>query len=98
MQYAHGISPTTALPFSPPIAFRKSPRKPNHKNEKAEILEGLCHRCNEWAPVEGVKCVEAKVRSFFYQILVAKCIEKVFLAQGDLLVEARCRMSQGIQS
>ena len=56
-----GISPTTTLPFSPPLAFRLTPRKQNHKNEKAEILEGLCHKCHDWAPVEGVKCVEAKV-------------------------------------
>ena len=62
MQYAHGISPVTALPFSPPVAFRVIKRTPNHKNEKHEPLEGKCHRCQEWAPVEGVKCVEAKVR------------------------------------
>ena len=62
MQYAHGISPVTALPFSPPVAFRVIKRTPNHKNEKHELLEGKCHRCQEWAPVEGVKCVEAKVR------------------------------------
>ena len=61
MQYAHGISPTTTLPFSPPTAFRLVSRVPNHKNEKSQILEGHCHRCREWAPVEGVKCVEAKV-------------------------------------
>lgn len=62
MQYAHGISPTTTLPFSPPVAFRATTRVPNHKNEKTELLEGQCHRCGEWTAVEGVKCVEAKVR------------------------------------
>lgn len=63
MQYVHGISPSSALPFSPPTAFRRAKRKVNHKNEKSTLLEGHCHRCGEWAPMEGVKCVEAKVCS-----------------------------------
>ena len=61
-----GISPTTTMPFSPPLAFRLTPRKQNHKNEKAAILEGLCHKCNDWAPVEGVKCVEAKLKEIYW--------------------------------
>lgn len=60
-----GISPTTTKPFSPPLAYRRSPRKQNHKNEKGEILEGQCHKCRDWAAVEGVKCVEAKVCIFY---------------------------------
>lgn len=61
-----GISPTTTMPFSPPLAYRLTPRKQNHKNEKAEILEGLCHKCRDWAPVEGVKCVEAKLKEIYW--------------------------------
>ncbi|KAL5513955.1 hypothetical protein ACEPAG_2716 [Sanghuangporus baumii] len=73
MQYAHGISPITAQPFSPPVAFRVVKRSPNHKNEKHEILEGKCHRCLEWAPVEGVKCVEAKLKEIYWWKHAAQC-------------------------
>ncbi|KAH8111607.1 hypothetical protein DFH11DRAFT_1512777 [Phellopilus nigrolimitatus] len=73
MQYAHGISPTTAQPFSPPIAFRTVARTPNHKNEKAAILEGQCHRCREWAPIEGVKCIEAKLKEIYWWKHAAGC-------------------------
>lgn len=73
MQYAHGISPTTALPFSPPVAYRLTPRRPNHKNEKTELLEGKCHRCGDWAAVEGVKCVEAKLREIYWWKHAAGC-------------------------
>lgn len=55
-----GISPISTRPFSPPIAFRTVRRQANHKNEKTEIMEGRCHKCHNWAPVEGVKSVEAK--------------------------------------
>ncbi|KAI5116522.1 hypothetical protein M0805_000588 [Coniferiporia weirii] len=73
MQYAHGISPTTTQPFSPPIAFRTIDRKPNHKNEKLQLLEGQCHRCHEWTPVEGVKCVEAKLKEIYWWKHAAQC-------------------------
>ncbi len=69
MQYGHGISPSTALPFSPPMAVRRVKRKVNHKNEKNALLEGHCHRCGEWAPMEGVKCVEAKVLTSNFKII-----------------------------
>ena len=88
MQYAHGISPTTAQPFSPPIAFRLTARKQNHKNEKAEILEGLCHRCNDWAPIEGVKCVEAKLREIYWWKHAASCHKgSTIEGEGDAYIE-----------
>ncbi|TDL26719.1 hypothetical protein BD410DRAFT_715454, partial [Rickenella mellea] len=73
MQYAHGISPTTALPFSPPIEFRTIHREPNHKNEKEEMLEGMCHKCQNWIPLEGVKCVEAKLKEIYWWKHAAAC-------------------------
>ena len=42
MLYAHGISPTTGLPFSPPLRFRQSDRAQNRPDEKESIREGLC--------------------------------------------------------
>ncbi|KAL5501155.1 hypothetical protein ACEPAH_9542 [Sanghuangporus vaninii] len=82
MQYAHGISPITAQPFSPPVAFRVVKRSPNHKNEKHEMLEGKCHRCLEWAPVEGVKCVEAKLKEIYWWKHAAQC-HKGSTIQGE---------------
>ncbi|KAN0103640.1 protein of unknown function (DUF4451) domain containing protein [Russula decolorans] len=61
MQYFHGIAASTARPFSPPIAFRTIPRQRPGKLERTQMLEGQCHRCMRWVPVQGVKDAEAKV-------------------------------------
>ena len=58
---ASGIAASTARPFSPPIAFRTTPRQRPGKLERTQILEGQCHRCMRWVPVQGVKDAEAKV-------------------------------------
>ena len=58
-----GISAVTALPFSPPIAYRVTPRPHPAKKEKSEIVEGKCHKCRKWVAIEGVKDMEIKVRS-----------------------------------
>lgn len=61
-----GISPNTALTFSPPIEFRTAQRTvQGNKNEKDELEEGKCHHCQAWVPVEGIKKVEAKVSQPF---------------------------------
>ncbi|KAF8493799.1 hypothetical protein F5888DRAFT_1636531 [Russula emetica] len=59
--FASGIAASTARPFSPPIAFRTTPRQRPGKLERTQILEGQCHRCMRWVPVQGVKDTEAKV-------------------------------------
>ncbi|KAI0942422.1 hypothetical protein AcW1_003058 [Taiwanofungus camphoratus] len=66
MQYAHGISAMTALPFSPPIAFRIEPRSTVGKHEKAQLLQGRCHRCKKWVAIEGIKDVPAKVKEIYW--------------------------------
>ncbi len=58
---ASGIAASTARPFSPPIAFRTTPRQRPGKHERTQMLEGQCHRCMRWAPVQGVKDGDAKV-------------------------------------
>jgi hypothetical protein len=67
---ALGIAASTARPFSPPIAFRTTPRQRPGKLERTEMLEGQCHRCMRWVPVQGVKDAEAKVLalSLFFPI------------------------------
>jgi len=58
-----GISPATGRPFSPPVAFRTKSRTEVRKLEKTKVLEGKCHKCRGWAPVEGVKLGDVKVTS-----------------------------------
>ena len=58
-----GVAASTARPFSPPTAFRTTPRNRPGKLERTQMLEGRCHRCTRWVPVQGVKDVDAKVPS-----------------------------------
>ncbi|KAH9979575.1 hypothetical protein BGW80DRAFT_605366, partial [Lactifluus volemus] len=73
MQYFHGISASTARPFSPPTAFRTTPRLRPGKHERTHMLEGRCHRCARWVPVQGVKDAEAKVKELFWWKHAATC-------------------------
>ncbi|KAI0363691.1 hypothetical protein BV20DRAFT_975361 [Pilatotrama ljubarskyi] len=61
MQYAHGISPATGRPFSPPLAFRVVQRANPGKLEKTQLMEGKCHKCKKWVAIEGIKDVPTKV-------------------------------------
>ncbi|KIJ37570.1 hypothetical protein M422DRAFT_141058, partial [Sphaerobolus stellatus SS14] len=65
MQYTHGISPATGLPFSPPLSFRilHRPLKEIRPKEKTSIVQGKCHLCKKWVAAEGVKQVDVKVCS-----------------------------------
>ncbi|RPD72920.1 hypothetical protein L226DRAFT_524382 [Lentinus tigrinus ALCF2SS1-7] len=73
MQYAHGISPSTGRPFSPPTAFRNTMRPNPGKHEKARIMEGKCHKCKKWVAVEGIKDVPTKVKEIFWWKHAATC-------------------------
>ncbi|PPR04628.1 hypothetical protein CVT26_015007 [Gymnopilus dilepis] len=66
MQYAHGISAATGLPFSPPIAFRMVARQNPGKKEKHRIEQGKCHQCDKWIAVEGIKAVDTKVKELYW--------------------------------
>ncbi|KAL0579707.1 hypothetical protein V5O48_002271 [Marasmius crinis-equi] len=73
MQYMHGISAASSLPFLPPLAFRVSNRPRALKTEKTQIKEGKCHQCHKWVPVEGVKDMEVKVKEIFWWKHAAAC-------------------------
>ncbi|KAN0128982.1 protein of unknown function (DUF4451) domain containing protein [Lactarius tabidus] len=73
MQYFHGVAASTARPFSPPTAFRDTPRQRPGKLERTHILEGRCHRCSRWVPVQGVKDADAKVKELFWWKHAATC-------------------------
>ncbi|TCD62287.1 mitochondrial 37S ribosomal protein rsm10 [Steccherinum ochraceum] len=61
-----GISPTTRLPFSPPVAHRTVKRDNPGKHEKSQMRQGKCHRCNKWVDIEGKKDVDTKVAEIFW--------------------------------
>lgn len=58
-----GISASSKLPFSPPIEFRSLKREVNGRHEKDAVLEGKCHQCQKFIPLEGVKLGDIKVRT-----------------------------------
>ncbi|KAF8530127.1 hypothetical protein BU17DRAFT_35767, partial [Hysterangium stoloniferum] len=68
MHYFHGISCYTGLPFSPPIEFLVMRRRPSQirKGEREEMMQGKCHRCGEWTPMEGVKNCELKIKELYW--------------------------------
>ncbi|KAG4304425.1 hypothetical protein PORY_002135 [Pneumocystis oryctolagi] len=81
MNFFHGINPTTALPYSPPVSFRTVPLVSVNANgsskkkktsgftsipDRKEILEGKCHKCKKWVRVQGVKEQEVKVAEIFW--------------------------------
>ncbi|KAI9431541.1 hypothetical protein F5148DRAFT_1271386 [Russula earlei] len=68
-----GIAASTARPFSPPTAFRTTPRQRPGKLERTQMLEGRCHRCSRWVPVQGVKAADAKVKELFWWKHAATC-------------------------
>ncbi|TFK83568.1 hypothetical protein K466DRAFT_554853 [Polyporus arcularius HHB13444] len=88
MQYAHGISPSTGRPFSPPIGFRTVSRANPGKHEKTQIMEGKCHKCKKWAPVEGIKDVPSKVKEIFWWKHAATCHQGSTIdGECDIFVE-----------
>ncbi|KAF8511567.1 hypothetical protein BU17DRAFT_54569, partial [Hysterangium stoloniferum] len=82
MQYYHGISPTHCLPFSPPIAQRIGCVARPQSNEKAELLQGKCHHCDQWIALEGCKVGELKVKELFWWKHAASCHKESRL-QGE---------------
>ncbi|CAE6472555.1 unnamed protein product [Rhizoctonia solani] len=88
MQYVHGLSPKTGLPFSPPIAFRSTPRKTVGAREKATLEEGLCHACSRWIVIEGVKAVEVLVPEIYWWKHASTCHKSRMLdGEGDFYTE-----------
>ncbi|EUC56842.1 DUF4451 domain protein [Rhizoctonia solani AG-3 Rhs1AP] len=75
MQYYHGISPKTGLPFSPPIAFRQTERKPSRIKcrEREVVEEGKCHACEKWIPIETITMADVLVRELFWWKHAACC-------------------------
>ncbi|KAH7886641.1 hypothetical protein F5I97DRAFT_1022652 [Phlebopus sp. FC_14] len=73
LQYGHGISAASTRPFSPPVAFRSTERRNAGKHERTVILEGKCHKCKKWIPIESMKDVEIKVKELYWWKHAATC-------------------------
>ncbi|GAA5980204.1 hypothetical protein JCM11641_005505 [Rhodosporidiobolus odoratus] len=73
MSYAHGLSNLTGLPFSPPIQLRIVPTNNKTKDTRAEMTEGMCHKCNGWIPLLSIKNVEANVPELIWWKHAKKC-------------------------
>ncbi|KAG8697234.1 hypothetical protein FRC09_007998 [Ceratobasidium sp. 395] len=73
MQYYHGISSQTGLPFSPPVAFRTSLHKAAHAREKSKIEEGKCHSCERWIRIESTKYGDVLVPELHWWKHAASC-------------------------
>ncbi|KAI6127083.1 hypothetical protein F5141DRAFT_371747 [Pisolithus sp. B1] len=73
MQYGHGISAVSCTPFSPPVSFRTTKRRNPGKRERTHIVEGKCHKCKKWIPIESLKDLEIKVKEIYWWKHAAAC-------------------------
>ncbi|OAX41770.1 hypothetical protein K503DRAFT_684705 [Rhizopogon vinicolor AM-OR11-026] len=73
VQFAHGVSAMTGRPFSPPVSYRTTNRCRPLKIERSEIIEGKCHVCKKWVPIQGIKDCEVKVKELFWWKHAATC-------------------------
>ncbi|KAI0245960.1 hypothetical protein BJV78DRAFT_1258849, partial [Lactifluus subvellereus] len=64
VSHFHGIAASTARPFSPPTAFRTTPRSGMaNPSVRTCLRTGVITAC--WIPVQGVKDANAKVKELF---------------------------------
>ncbi|KAI6012243.1 hypothetical protein EDC04DRAFT_2579930 [Pisolithus marmoratus] len=68
MQYGHGMHIGSVIysHFLPQLISARQSRRNPAKGERMHILEGKCHKCKKWIPVESVKDLEIKVLQFQY--------------------------------
>ena len=58
------------------MAFRNTLRQRPGKHERTHMLEGRCHRCARWVPVQGVKDADAKVHHPFLSSSIADSVAR----------------------
>ncbi|GAA6001887.1 hypothetical protein JCM10207_002365 [Rhodosporidiobolus poonsookiae] len=86
LSYAHGISNTTGKPFSPPVQTRVVKIDNKSKDNRSEMTEGLCHKCNGWIALLSVKNVDANVPELIWWKHAKKCHGETTIAgEGDCL-------------
>ncbi|KIJ19474.1 hypothetical protein PAXINDRAFT_7961 [Paxillus involutus ATCC 200175] len=77
------ISSTSARPFSPPVAFRSTERQNPAKNERTKTIEGKCHKCKKWIPLESIKNIEVKVEELYWWKHAAACHQCTHIPGDD---------------
>ncbi|GAA5926532.1 hypothetical protein JCM3775_001043 [Rhodotorula graminis] len=73
MSYTHGLSNLTGLPFSPPVEMRTVALPPSTKDQRAQMIEGKCHKCNDWIKLLSVKNIDAIVPELIWWKHAKKC-------------------------
>ncbi|GJN91627.1 hypothetical protein Rhopal_004650-T1 [Rhodotorula paludigena] len=73
MSYAHGLSNTTGLPFSPPLEMRQVELPPSTKDQRSSMTEGRCHKCDQWIPLLSIKNIDAIVPELIWWKHAKKC-------------------------
>ncbi|GAA6059087.1 hypothetical protein JCM10212_002058 [Sporobolomyces blumeae] len=87
MSYAHGLSNVTGLPFSPPVRLRTVDLPQTSKDTRAQMTEGLCHKCDAWIPLLSVKNIDAIVPELIWWKHAKKCHgESTILGERDPFV------------
>ncbi|GAA95428.1 uncharacterized protein L969DRAFT_300751 [Mixia osmundae IAM 14324] len=83
MTFYHGISNANGAPFSPPVQIRVVPRHTSALNERSTMKEGLCHECNQWVAVQGIKDGDAKVAELWWWRHAKQCHHTRVDGEGD---------------
>ncbi|KWU45342.1 hypothetical protein RHOSPDRAFT_28774 [Rhodotorula sp. JG-1b] len=84
MSYAHGVSNVTGKPISPPVKTRviKLPQSP--KDQRSQMIEGLCHKCDAWVPLQSIKNLDAIIPELIWWKHAKKCHgESIIAGEGS---------------
>ncbi|GAA5980281.1 hypothetical protein JCM10908_001597 [Rhodotorula pacifica] len=73
LSYAHGISNATGKPISPPVKTRVIDLPHSPKDQRSQMVEGLCHKCDAWVPLQSIKNVEAIIPELIWWKHAKKC-------------------------
>ncbi|GAA5866139.1 hypothetical protein JCM3774_004095 [Rhodotorula dairenensis] len=84
MSYAHGVSNATGKPISPPIKTRVIDLPHSPKDQRSHMVEGLCHKCDAWVPLQSVKNVESIIPELIWWKHAKKCHgESIIAGEGN---------------
>ncbi|RKP36110.1 hypothetical protein BJ085DRAFT_14893 [Dimargaris cristalligena] len=67
MNFFHGISSATCQPYEPPRAVRQVVLTTRL------MMEGYCHQCSQWIPLESIKIITVNVRQIYWWKHAQKC-------------------------
>ncbi|KAI9220000.1 hypothetical protein BC828DRAFT_348732 [Blastocladiella britannica] len=65
LNFYHGISSVTGLPFQGPVAARF--------NELLDIREAKCHNCKRWVPIDTARHAPVNIPEIYWWKHAQKC-------------------------